>query len=69
MKLVNDMIVGIRTIKSYAWEHHYVKKVKDMRRQQLKYVFILNLVMSLGLSIFQNFGFIAVLIIWIPKWY
>jgi len=23
MKLVNDMVTGIRTIKAYAWENHY----------------------------------------------
>jgi ABC-type bacteriocin/lantibiotic exporter with double-glycine peptidase domain len=27
MKLVNDLISGIRTIKSYAWETHYLKKI------------------------------------------
>lgn len=29
MKLVNDMITGIRTIKAYAWETHYFQKVTD----------------------------------------
>jgi len=23
-KLVNDMVVGARTIKSYGWENHYI---------------------------------------------
>jgi len=23
MKLINDMVTGIRTIKAYAWENHY----------------------------------------------
>lgn len=27
-KLVNDMVVGARTIKSYGWEKHYINKVK-----------------------------------------
>ena len=31
MKLVNDMVTGIRTIKAYAWENHYSKKVRDQR--------------------------------------
>ena len=31
MKLVSDMITGISTIKAYAWEKHYQKKVKDQR--------------------------------------
>jgi hypothetical protein len=36
MKLVNDMIVGIRTIKCYAWELHYIKKLREIRKRQLK---------------------------------
>ena len=31
MKLVNDMITGIRTIKAYAWENHYSRKVREAR--------------------------------------
>ena len=26
-KMVNDMILGARTIKSYAWENHYISKI------------------------------------------
>jgi ABC-type bacteriocin/lantibiotic exporter with double-glycine peptidase domain len=37
LKLINDMIVGIRTIKSYAWENHYMNKIKSMRGKQMKY--------------------------------
>lgn len=52
MKLVNDMITGIRTIKAYAWETHYAQKVTDQRRLQESKVFMLNLVGSLGFSVF-----------------
>lgn len=31
MKLINDMVVGIRTIKSYAWENHYLTKIIETR--------------------------------------
>ena len=31
MKLVNDMVTGIRTIKVYCWEHHYMKKINEVR--------------------------------------
>ncbi len=31
MKLINDMITGIRTIKAYAWENHYSSKVREQR--------------------------------------
>jgi len=69
LKLVSDMVTGIRTIKSYAWENHYMGKIISIRRKQLKDVFALNLVGSLGLSVFQNMGLVAVLLIFLPKWY
>jgi ABC-type bacteriocin/lantibiotic exporter with double-glycine peptidase domain len=31
IKLVNDMIVGIRSIKCFAWENKYREKVKKTR--------------------------------------
>ena len=69
LKLINDMITGISTIKAYAWEKHYQKKVKDQRQFQEKSVFYLNLVGSLGFNIFQNFGLIGILCIFLPKWF
>ena len=27
LKLVNDLVVGCRTIKCYGWENHYMKKI------------------------------------------
>ena len=27
LKFINDIVVGIRTIKASAWEHKYLKKV------------------------------------------
>ena len=33
MKLINDMVVGARTIKSYAWENHFYNKIKDQRKK------------------------------------
>lgn len=32
MKLINDLVAGIRTVKSYAWENHYLQKIKKVRR-------------------------------------
>ena len=34
LKLVNDMVVGIRTIKSYGWENHYLSKITQVRKRQ-----------------------------------
>ena len=69
MKLVNDMITGIRTIKAYAWENHYNRKVKHARDEQVKKLFCLNIVGGLGFSLFQNVGLIGVLCIYLPKWF
>lgn len=33
MKLINDLVSGIRTIKSYAWENHYLKKISEIRNK------------------------------------
>lgn len=33
MKLVNDMVTGIRTIKCYGWEQHYIDKLNEVRDQ------------------------------------
>ena len=38
-KLVNDMVVGARTLKSYGWENHYIDKIEAVRKDQLYYVF------------------------------
>jgi len=33
LKLVNDLVVGVRTIKCYAWENVYIQKIKDIRKK------------------------------------
>ena len=69
MKLVNDMVTGIRTIKSYAWENHYLSKIKAIRKAQGGKVYAFNIVGSLSYSLFQNLGFIGIIIIFLRKWY
>ena len=32
LKLVTDMVVGIRTLKSYGWENHYLQKITTVRK-------------------------------------
>ena len=51
-KLVNDMVVGARTIKSYGWENHYLTKIVKTRANQAYFVFVYGIIGSLGLSIF-----------------
>ena len=33
LKLVNDMVVGVRYIKSYGWENHYLQKITAVRKR------------------------------------
>lgn len=66
MKLVGDMVAGIRTIKTYGWEEHYLAKIKEQRGKQLRLIYKINIISSLGLSVFQNFGLIAVFFIFYP---
>ena len=63
------MITGIRTIKAYAWENHYLEKIRAQRKKQMKYVYGINITISLGFAFFQNMGLVAALCIFIPKWY
>jgi len=52
MKLVNDLVAGIRTIKSYAWENHFLNKINEIRLVQEGFVFRQNIIASLGISIY-----------------
>ena len=63
IKLISDMVNGIRTIKSYGWENHYKQKIEEARSKQSKFIWRVNFLSSLGLTIFSNFGFYAFLAI------
>ena len=32
LKLVNDLVIGCRTIKCYGWENHYIQRINDIRK-------------------------------------
>jgi len=66
MKLINDLVSGIRTIKSYAWENHYLQKIKDIRAKQHWVIYKFNSIGAIGYTFFQNAGFIVVLTIFVP---
>jgi len=52
MKLINDLVAGIRTIKSYAWENHYIKKIIQVRKTQHVTIFKHNIMASMGFTLF-----------------
>lgn len=68
MKLVNDLVSGIRTIKAYAWENHYLRKIQEIRAKQHSVVFKFNVSCSIGYAVLSNSGFIVILLILVPQW-
>jgi len=68
IKLINDLVTGIRTIKCYAWENHYIKKIKETRAAQQTLIYWFNMVGSLGYSLFQNMGLVTILCVFLPRW-
>lgn len=68
LKLVNDLVIGARTIKSYGWELKYIEKITKARVEQVKSVFKLMLNEGLGPSIFNNMGLITVFFIIYYDW-
>ena len=65
IKLVTDMIAGIRTIKSYAWEHAYAEKVDRERKQQLRIAYRSNCTFLFTLSFFMGSSGAVLLLIYI----
>jgi len=68
MKFVADLVSGIRTIKCYAWENHYMEKIISLRKKQQSIITKANFYGTLGFSIFQNLGLIVVLILFVIDW-
>lgn len=61
--MVNDIVVGIRTIKCYGWENHYLEKIKKIRDSQKSTLFKFNVIGSLGVSLFQLSAITAIFLI------
>ena len=52
LKLVNDMVVGVRTLKSYGWENHYLDKIISVRKRQQFYLFLITILQTIGFNLF-----------------
>ena len=52
LKLVSDMVVGVRTLKSYGWENHYMNKITSVRKRQQAYLFIMATMQTIGFNVF-----------------
>jgi hypothetical protein len=68
MKLIIDMITGIRTIKCYGWEIYMRDKINKARTSQVFFLWHINIILSLGVAIFNNIGLINILAIFLMIW-
>jgi hypothetical protein len=68
MKLTNDVIIGARTIKCYAWEMHYKQKIEKERKKQMVQLRFLNIYQQLGTSLFNYGGMIVSVCIFITMY-
>ena len=62
------MVVGVRTLKSYGWEEHYLKKITVVRKRQQVYLFCINALATVGFNLFQNLAVIAAFLIFYRQW-
>lgn len=68
LKLVNDMVVGVRTLKSYGWENHYLNKITTVRQRQQVYLFLINSMATIGYNLFQNLAVFTSFLIFYFQW-
>ena len=62
IKLINEMVAGIRTIKSYAWEVPFVKNLRRTRRRELKSIRVHAYLFSFGINlIFYQMPFVLMM--------
>ena len=61
--MISDMISGIQQIKCNTWEHLYLERIKEKRKQQEWYLRLQGLLTSVGGAVFHNGGLIAIMAI------
>ena len=62
------MVVGVRTLKCYGWENHYLDKIVSVRKRQQFYLFVINAMGSMGYNLFQNLAVLSAFLIFYYTW-
>ena len=62
------MVVGARTIKAYAWENHYLRKIKSARKSQVYYAFAQAIFVGMGIAVYANGGLLVLNNIFLVQW-
>ncbi|CAI2362604.1 unnamed protein product [Moneuplotes crassus] len=68
IKVISDIVTGIRTIKCYAWEIPFEKLVSKWRRSQLAMLIRSHTVNAIGSGIFMNGGYVIAFAIFSYHW-
>ena len=54
VKLMNEVLTGIRVIKYYCWEKPFKQKIMDIRKLELKYHKQMTYLMNSGIDLFMT---------------
>lgn len=68
VKVITDVVNGVRTIKCYNWEEAFYQRVVDVRKKQHTKYLLIGAIMALGFSVFQNGGLIIAVVIFTTQW-
>lgn len=68
LKVINDLVIGCRTIKCYGWETYYRDMAKKVRKDHTKLISWILTLQQLGTSFFQNTGLLVVFVLMLPEW-
>lgn len=67
--MINDLVLGARTIKCYGWEVYYEEKIRNIRLAHTSKNVVLLSLNTLGSAFFQNFGLLVVMFVLLPEWF
>ena len=54
VKLMNEVLTGIRIIKFYCWEKPFKSKIEDIRKKELHYHKNMTYLMNSGIDLFMT---------------
>ncbi|KAJ1097026.1 hypothetical protein NDU88_002155 [Pleurodeles waltl] len=59
IKIMNEILQGVKVLKLYAWENAFLKKVQAVRQQELKFIKQAALVLASVLAVFMAVPFLV----------
>lgn len=68
IKLIKDIVLGIKTIKCYVWGEKYEEKIQNIKKKQSNEIIKYNSVAYLAYGLIQNMGIITFFLIYFISW-